>query len=77
MDRYSLKNAGDIWEVENVYFLESPPSCISKFLTHYELYKKISSVPDCFIELGLFRGASFARFATFRNLLEIMMRGLL
>lgn len=70
MDRYSLKEAGDIWEAENVYFLKSHPSRIGKFLAHYELYKKILSVPGCFMELGLFRGASFTRFATFRSLLE-------
>jgi len=70
MDRYSLKDAGDIWEAENTYFLKSHPTRIGKFLAHYELYKMILSIPGCFMELGIFRGASFARFATFRMLLE-------
>ena len=60
----------DVWSAENTYFLNSHPSRIGKLLAHYTLYSKIITVGGCFIEVGLFKGASFARFATFRHLLE-------
>lgn len=43
---------------------------LPRFLTHYELFKKILDIPGCIIELGVFRGASFF---TWANLLETFL----
>ena len=40
---------------------------LPRFLAHYELFKKVSELPGCIVELGVFRGASFF---TWANLLE-------
>lgn len=40
---------------------------LPRFLAHYEIFKKISELPGCIVELGVFRGASFF---TWANLLE-------
>lgn len=43
---------------------------MGKLLAHYELYKKIMDIPGDIIECGVYKGASFMRWASFRNLLE-------
>lgn len=55
---------------ENGYSLTSDISRTGKALAHYELYKKIINLPGSIIECGVFKGASFLRFATYRELLE-------
>lgn len=60
----------NVWDYENGFYLVSDPTRLGKILAHYELYKKIVQVPGHVIELGVFKGASFIRFLTFRNLLE-------
>lgn len=32
---------------------------LPRFLSHYELFKKVVDLPGCIVELGVFRGASF------------------
>ena len=39
-------------------------------LAHYELYKQIANIPGHVLELGVYKGASLVRFATFRDALE-------
>ena len=39
-------------------------------LAHYELYKSIVNLPGQIVECGVFKGASFIRFCTFREILE-------
>ena len=58
------------FEYENGFYLTSDVSRIGKLLAHYELYKKIISLPGEVIECGIFKGTSLIRFATFRDLLE-------
>lgn len=70
MSNYKLSPSIDVWEAENTFFLQSPPSRLGKLIAHYELYKRILSVPGSIMELGVYKGASLVRFATFRNLLE-------
>ena len=63
-------NQKKIWEAENIYYLKSDISRVSKLLYQYEIYKKILSLPGDIIECGVFKGASLARLLTFRENLE-------
>lgn len=66
---YKLK-IKDIWEAENIFYLKSDFTRISKFVYHYEIYKKIINIPGSILEFGVFKGASFSRFLSFRKILE-------
>ena len=69
---YSLKNKSkkEIWEAENIFYLKSDFSRISKFIYHFEIYKKILELPGHVLEFGVFKGASFSKFLSFRKILE-------
>ena len=58
------------WDYENGFFLTSEPSRMSKIIAHYELYKKIVDLPGDVVEAGTYKGASFIRFASYREMLE-------
>ncbi len=58
------------FDYENGFYLTSSIDRMGKMLAHYELYNKIKDLPGDVIELGVFKGASFVRWLTFRNLLE-------
>lgn len=58
------------WQHENQFYLTSEPSRIAKMIAHYELYKSIVNIPGHLVECGVYKGASFTRFATFRDMLE-------
>ncbi len=58
------------WDYENGFYLTSDSKRIPKMLAHYELYKSITDLPGHVIECGVYKAASFIRFATFRNVLE-------
>ena len=55
---------------ENNFYLSCAPARIGKALAHYELFKLSMGIPGAIIECGIFKGASLARFAGFRSLLE-------
>lgn len=55
------------FDYENGFYLTSDPKRLQKIVSHYELYKKIVDLPGEVIELGVFKGASLIRFATFRE----------
>jgi hypothetical protein len=59
-----------IWNAENVFFLNAKTSRISKFIYHYEIYKKIIDIPGDVLEFGVFKGASFSKLLAFRKILE-------
>ena len=61
---------GNRWNYENGYFWFSHPTRLNKLLAHYELYKRIVGLPGHIIELGVYKGASLIRLATFRAALE-------
>ncbi len=70
---YSLSKVvklSKIYESENIFYLKSNASRLRKALFHYEIYKKISSIPGDIFELGVFRGCSLVRFATYRDLFK-------
>ena len=55
---------------ENNFYLASDVNRMAKVMAHYELYKMSLDVPGAIVECGVFKGASFVRFATFRQLLS-------
>jgi hypothetical protein len=60
----------DIWNSENIYHLKTDITRISNLINHYEIYKKIISLPGDVVECGVFKGISLTRFLTFREILE-------
>jgi hypothetical protein len=58
------------WDYENGYYLTSDVSRLGKAIAHYELYKLIHELPGSIVETGVFKGTSFIRWLTYRNLLE-------
>lgn len=70
MANYQLMPETDVYEAENSFYLQSRPSRMAKLLAHYELYREITALPGAVIELGVYKGASFMRFASFRDVLE-------
>ena len=58
------------WDYENGFYWFSHPTRLSKALAQYEIYKLIVNVPGDVIELGVYKGASLIRLATFRKILE-------
>jgi len=65
-----LPSFNDAYEHENAFYLTSQPGRTGKLLAHYELYKSILLIHGAIVECGIFKGASFARFAAFRHLFE-------
>lgn len=59
-----------VWDYENGYYWFSPYNRIAKQIAHWEIYKQIQSVPGHVIELGVYKGSSIVRWATFREMLE-------
>ncbi|MBO9575497.1 MAG: class I SAM-dependent methyltransferase [Sphingobium sp.] len=70
MANYKVDEISDIYEVENLFYLRGHPSRLAKLIAHYEIYREIVDLPGAVIEMGVYKGASFVRFATFRDLLE-------
>jgi len=55
-------------EYENNFYLSCDNTRLGKILAHYELFKIAKDLPGAIVECGLYKGASFVRFAGFRNL---------
>ncbi len=66
----SFEHEKKIWDAENLFYLNAKTSRISKFIYHYEIYKKILNIPGDILEFGVFKGASFSKFLSFRKILE-------
>ena len=62
--------ADKVWDYENGFHWFSKTNRIKKFLAHYKLYESILSIPGDIVELGVFKGNSLIRFATYRDILE-------
>lgn len=58
------------WDFENGFYLTSNSSRLAKAIAHYELYRRIVNLPGDVVELGVYKGTSLIRFATFREFLE-------
>jgi len=58
------------WDYENNFYLTCDPDRITKFIAHYELYKRVMEIPGEIIECGVFKGVSLTRFAMFQKTLS-------
>lgn len=58
------------WDYENGFYLTCETGRIGKFLNHLEIYKKILNLPGDILEFGVYKGTSFVRLISFRDLLE-------
>lgn len=56
------------FEYENNFYLSCDNTRFGKILAHYELFKMTRDLPGSIVECGVYKGASFARFAGFRNI---------
>lgn len=65
-----LPDFSKAYDYENEFYLSCDKSRIGKLLAHFELYKMNKNVKGEIVECGVFKGASFVRFAMFRNLFE-------
>lgn len=65
----TLPNFDTPFEYENNYYLSSDVNRMAKVMAHYELFKQTVDLPGDIVECGVFKGASFVRFAAFRELL--------
>jgi len=63
-----LPNFDKPFDYENGFYLSCDVTRMSKVLAHYELFKMVLDVPGALVECGVFKGASLARFAMFREL---------
>jgi hypothetical protein len=59
-----------VWDYENGYYWFSANNRMGKMIAHYELYKRVLGLAGDVLELGVYKGASLVRWATFRDLLE-------
>src|SRR3989338_564196 len=63
----ALPDFSKAFEYENNFYLTSGPERLGKCLAHFELFKLANSLDGAIVECGLFKGASFLRFATFQQ----------
>lgn len=64
-----LPDPDDAFAIENAFHLTAPVGRIGKMLAHYELFRLVAGRPGAVVECGVFKAASFARFAAFRDLI--------
>ena len=65
---FELPDLDRPFDHENGFYLSCDVSRIAKFAAHLELFKRTVELPGAIVECGVFKGASLARFATFRQL---------
>lgn len=57
------------FEYENGFYLTATLDRIGKFVTHLDLFRRVSGISGEIVECGVFKGASLSRFIKFRSLL--------
>lgn len=67
----------NIWEIENLFYLNSAVSRLNKIICHYEIFKLTKKVPGEILEFGVFKGNSLIRFLSFRDLIDIKKKRVL
>lgn len=63
-----LPDFAKTYDYENYFYWTCDNQRIGKLIAHYELFKLSSSIKGAIVECGVFKGASFVRFAIYRNL---------
>lgn len=63
----NLPDFSKTFEYENNFYLTSAPNRLGKCLAHYELFRLANELEGDIVECGVFKGASFLRFATFQE----------
>jgi hypothetical protein len=63
-----LPNFSQAWDHENAFYLTAPTARFAKLLAHYTLFQRTLGLAGAIVECGVFKGASLARFAAFREL---------
>lgn len=58
------------FDYENNFYLTAPINRISKFVTHLDLFRKVSGIAGDIVECGVFKGVSLSRLIKFRDLFE-------
>ena len=64
----TLPDPSKAFEYENGFYLTCDITRVGKLLAHYELFQRVTHIPGALVECGVFKGASFARFAALRSL---------
>ena len=59
-----------MYDSETDFNLQMNRERLSKFLIHYEIFKKIVKIKGDIVECGIFKGTSFVRLALFRELFK-------
>ena len=68
MIRLPKFNTQNMYDAETQFNLFMNKERLSKFLIHYELFKKIHKINGSIVECGVFKGTSLSRFAMMREL---------
>ena len=58
------------FEAENAFYLTSDSTRLAKSTAHLDLYRRVIGLSGDLVECGVFKGASFCRFAMYRHLFE-------
>jgi hypothetical protein len=61
----------DSFTYENMFYLSCNSDRLEKLFLQYSIFKKSLSVSGSIVECGVFKGASFSRFAMFRKIHNI------
>lgn len=69
MENYTV-DLSKKWDYENGFYLTCETSRIGKLLNQLKIYEKILELPGDILEFGVYKGTSFVRLLSFRNLLE-------
>lgn len=70
LDQYISGSAGSELEKFEQFPKYVPRETLTKFLTRYELFKKVVSVPGSIVECGVYEGGGLMAFAQFSAILE-------
>lgn len=58
-----------LYDAETLWHLQLTEERLGKFVSHWELMKKVENIPGSVVECGVFKGTSFVRLAMIRQLL--------
>ena len=67
----SFKNkTQSMYDAETNFNLLMTSERLSKFLVHYEAFKKIKNINGDIVEAGVYKGTSFSRFSMLRKIFK-------